>query len=304
MKINSKSEFYKKANNVRTKLLLFIDKEVQSFKKRKPLNKKFIEQENPSEQFLIVIEVTFTHKDKIIKEDNYIQFSVRNNKKQITKSTIPNIQDVNNSQCVKQSLYTESTFAETPINTPQQKKIDNFIKRTSYHYRTVQPTMKPEEQILNISDKKRKTFHKKAVCFQNSIFSSKRKNKHSKTVKMCTKPTNGRRFLKELCFVLKKPELGDQINPCKTFFNKLKNQSSKGPKIKKFDYSHCETIEEKKDETNIFLDNIDEVKRRVKFSFRTSKKKKDFNFAEFMNRRKNREDKKFNRENKKKLSNK
>ena len=115
MEINQKSEFYRKANNVRTKLLLFIDKEIQSKKKRKLLNKKLAEQENQSEQFLIVIEATYTYKDKKIKEDNYIQFSVRNNKKQITKSTITNNQEPNNSQCIKQSIYTESTFAETPI---------------------------------------------------------------------------------------------------------------------------------------------------------------------------------------------
>ena len=303
MKPDMSSKFYTKANNIRTKLLLFIDKEIQSIKKRNPENTKIIKKEKLYEQFLIVIEVTITNKDKSSKEEGWIQYSVRRNKKEqtIKSSKINNKQKINNNQTpIKQSIYTESTCAETPINTPNKKRNDRFSQRTSFHHRTVEPTMKPEEPMLKISDKKRKTFHKKVVSFQNTMLSFKRKTKKSKTVKMRRKPVNGRRFLKELCYTLKKPEAGDRINSCKTFFKKIKKLNAKGGKYKK--YEHCETIEEKKDETNIFLDDIDDSKKRLKFSFRTTQKKKDFNFVEFMNKRKNREDNKIIRDSKKKLT--
>ena len=304
MKSQLSSEFYKKANTVRTKLLLYIDEELKSFKKRTAKNAKFIKQENNSDQYFIVIEVTYRNKDKKVEEDNLIQFSVRRSKEQRAKTTITNNQEKTNNIPfpVKRSIYSESTCADSSNNTPQQKKNDCFFKRTDFHHRTVQPSMKPAQAILNLKNKKRKTFHVKVVSFQNSIFSIKRKTKKSKTTKMRRKPTNGRRFLKELCYYLKKPEAGERINSCKTFYNNLKKHNSKSTKIRKVDQGCCEPIEEKKDESNIIFEEIDQRKRRLKFSFRTTKKKKDFNFIEFMNKRKNKEDNKVTRESKKKVT--
>ena len=51
------SNLYKTANKTRTKLLLFIDKEIQT---RKKYNSKFIQKENPQCNSLIYLEETFS----------------------------------------------------------------------------------------------------------------------------------------------------------------------------------------------------------------------------------------------------
>ena len=200
------SNLYNTANKTRTKLLLFIDKEVQS---RKKYNSKLIQQENPQCTSLIYLEETFSQIEPIH------FYTIERNKKRFCteiKKHIENHQNLNSKTQRTQKLRIRQN-AKTEIHK------DSFQKKTeSERNSNIFPNSKEYKKICS-------TLNFNLIHLKEKVYSMKFKRKTSSVLEIYSKPKNDKKYLIELCNNLKimRPKVNRQKSS--TFLSKNLNKS-------------------------------------------------------------------------------
>ena len=195
------SNQYKKANKIRMKLLLFIDKEIQSDKKN---NQKIIQKRNQEYTSLIQFEETFFQNESFhFVEINKIIFDSKmkkgkeKNKKLVSKND------------------------STPIfKIPQNKGIllpSNFF---------IHKTAKKEKSTTFLNPicelkKAHSTLFSNHIKLEKKVYSMKLKKKLSSVLEIYTKPKNDKKYLKDLCNNLKRMRPNANRQKSTSFINNL-----------------------------------------------------------------------------------
>ena len=158
---------YLRKNQIRTKLLLFIDNEIKSKIKQNTQNVKF--NYTYESQFKISFEETFTQKqrNKYVFFTSIIRGNIKNNNSDKSSSTIDN----------SPNKITKK---------PYQKK------RSSTHSKTLTKEKNRSNEMLNNS-----------IYFKRKLYSIKKILRQSSTFLILPKPKNGAEYLKALCNNLK-----------------------------------------------------------------------------------------------------
>ena len=169
--MNSKISLYSIANKIRTKLLLFIDKEIQSQKKNYilPISKNNHEEKNSC----IIIEEAYSQKKaEIIFSD--LGFLSKTIKNENTKKTF-------------------STCNDTPLNTTKVKDFNNIIYLEDKKY-SINKKVKPSSTFIIFEKPKIDKKYLKALCGnlklskKNFMYSNKPLN--VKNIKICSSKSN------------------------------------------------------------------------------------------------------------------
>ena len=205
MKVNQTFIPYNRANEIRIKLLLFIDKEVQDKKKEHKITKSNITNEN---EFLIKFEETYQSSDYFVYP---IKVSFHNEKDNKLKKTLKN------------SAFSISTCDASPYTINREQKQEQKIIRKSIHHKTVPENIKNINQFSNFrNSKKNKTITKNndilntIISFDEKQYSFNMLSRPSSTVNIFLKPKTNKQYLKDLCHKLKisKPQKR-KLNSCK-----------------------------------------------------------------------------------------
>ena len=234
------SNLYKTANKIRMKLLLFVDKEIQS---RKRYNSKFIKKDNQECSSLIYLEETFS-------QIEYIRFyTIEINKKFFCK----NIKK-NNEKIQKSIPKTERTHKlKIPQNKKKETNNDNFQNKTDRGGNS--------NIFLNFREYKNtySTLNFNLIQLKENIYSMKVKRKTSSVIEIYRKPKNDKKYLIELCKNLKimKPKvnrqksssfLGKNLNKAKYTFTRMATAQSLKPFKKNIKGSvTCKNVDKNKD---------------------------------------------------------
>lgn len=169
--MNNKFSSFFIANKIRTKLLLFIDQEIQSKIKENKL-KDNLRKYHESKLFNHV--KTYAYQPNIVFMSTINNFDFSNAK---------------NKQKRKNSKNSCSTFEITPNN-------NNILSQTG-------------ENSVNVCDlnftKRKKISHYNSICFHEKYYSIKRNIRHSSTFQIYKKPKTDKKYLNNLCDKLKIP---------------------------------------------------------------------------------------------------
>ena len=200
--MNNKFSSFFIANKIRTKLLLFIDQEIQSKIKQNKL-KDNLRKYHESKLFNHV--KTYAYQPNIVFMSTINNFDFSNAK---------------NKQKRKNSKNSCSTFEITPNN-------NNILSQTG-------------ENSVNVCDlnftKRKKISHYNSICFHEKYYSIKRNIRHSSTFQIYKKPKTDKKYLKDLCsnFKITNKKISYNKVNCKYLINKVsKGNSSPIKKIKR-----------------------------------------------------------------------
>lgn len=210
----SSNKIYKQANEIRQKLLLFIDKELYLSKKlKRNQNNKFIKQnEFINNSTMVIFEQTFSHKS----EGKLFMKTFSQKRKSIKSRTNLHINITNFK--IEQSNNSTSTSEQSPIKTKNRQKPSQSISKLLLHQKTV-----PVE-IQNILSKKKATKrnsnvekNNNKICYKldynkitindkynTNIISLKTTKKEELIENKKKKEIQGKKYLKNKCFNLKK----------------------------------------------------------------------------------------------------
>ena len=187
------SNLYKTANKVRTKLLLFIDKEIQS---RQKTNSKFIQRGNTECTSLIHLEETFSQIESIY-------FSPIKIYKKVIAAEISERTDKHKNKISKNDMIYK-------FKIPQNKNIE-------IHFDNLHRKTDPEGKndiCFNSSVYKKtySTLNTNLIRFKEKVYSMKVKRKTSSVLEIYSKPKKDKKYLIELCNNLKimRPKLSKQ----------------------------------------------------------------------------------------------
>ena len=200
------SNLYKTANKTRTKLLLFIDKEIQT---RKKYNSKFIQQENPQCNSLIYLEETFSQ----IQPTRF--YTIEINKNTLYKKFKKYIENHQNS--------ISKTQRTNKLEIRQNKRLE--IHKNSLQTKT--ESERNSNIFTNTKDYKKicSTLNFNLIHLKEKVYSMKVKRKTSSVLEIYSKPKNDKKYLIELCNNLKimRPKLKRQKSS--TFLEKALSKS-------------------------------------------------------------------------------
>ena len=200
------SNLYKTANKTRTKLLLFIDKEIQT---RKKYNSKFIQKENPQCNSLIYLEETFSQ----IQPTRF--YTIEINKNILYKKFKKYIENHQNS--------ISKTQRTNKLEIRQNKRLE--IHKNSLQTKT--ESERNSNIFTNTKDYKKicSTLNFNLIHLKEKVYSMKVKRKTSSVLEIYSKPKNDKKYLIELCNNLKimRPKVNRQKSS--TFLSKNLNKS-------------------------------------------------------------------------------